>query len=140
MDVEDVAVASVTGGDDEGMAIDDEADVANETFVKNLVNGRPIIDSPLRLANHTRTRGWRCGIRHAEEAPGNREELRVRLTINVNRRNQNGVTSADAPAAELWRHRSGGWRSWFHLRAPASPRRRSCRRLAQGVCLLGSHR
>src|SRR5205807_10170697 len=39
VDVEHVSVAAERSGDDEGLSVSDEADVAKESFVENLVDG-----------------------------------------------------------------------------------------------------
>jgi hypothetical protein len=40
------------------VAVGDEADVAQETFVENAIGSLAIVNAAMRLADHTRPRGW----------------------------------------------------------------------------------
>ena len=67
MDVERVAVASVAGGDDERLAVLDEADVADEAGVEDLVNGFAVVDAAFMLADQASARG---GLGHLAGCSG----------------------------------------------------------------------
>ena len=62
VDVERVSVASVRSGDDEGLSVGDEADVAEESFVENLVDGVAVVNRPLRQANNAGAWSWIAGL------------------------------------------------------------------------------
>src|SRR5260370_11292556 len=55
VDVKHVSVASERSGDDEGMSVGYEADVAEESFVEDLVDGVAVVHRPLRFAHYART-------------------------------------------------------------------------------------
>ena len=52
MDVEHVFVASVGSGDDVGLPVGDEADVADERFIEDLVDGFAVVNRALRFAHY----------------------------------------------------------------------------------------
>lgn len=64
MNVELVAGSSVAGGNDEGLAVDVEADVADEGFVEDLVCGFAIVDGALGLAHEASAGGGGLCLRH----------------------------------------------------------------------------
>src|SRR5260370_37839718 len=56
--VEHISVASERSGDHEGLSVNHEADVAEETFVEDLVDGVAVVNRPLRFAHYARARSW----------------------------------------------------------------------------------
>jgi len=55
MELKPVAGATVGSRDDVRLAVDREADVANETFIQNRVDLPPVVNSPLSVPYDTRT-------------------------------------------------------------------------------------
>jgi hypothetical protein len=70
MDIKVVALASIAGRDDERLAIDNEADVTEETFVQDLVGDGAVVDGALRLAGHTGAGRGRRGLGHVRGSSG----------------------------------------------------------------------
>ena len=52
MQVEELVNARVIGGDDEGLAFDDESNVTDETLIENGVHGFAIVFAAIREALH----------------------------------------------------------------------------------------
>ena len=74
MKIKIVAHAPISCRDDERLCVYDKADMTDEAFIKDFVGSGAIVDSTMRLANHTGARAGCMGFRHLEESPGNREE------------------------------------------------------------------
>src|SRR5258708_23460994 len=64
MDVEAIVFASVRSGDNKRLAVGDETNVAQETFVENAIRGLAIIDATLGFANDTSPRCGHLGLGH----------------------------------------------------------------------------
>lgn len=73
--IDRVADARVHGGDDVGLRIGCEADVANETIIENFVNLGTIVNGALRFADDACALGWCGGIGHG----GHRDETKRRV-------------------------------------------------------------
>src|SRR5271169_1876079 len=58
VDVQNVSVASKGCGDDEGLAVDNEADMAKESFIEDLIDGVAVVYRALRFAHYTRAWSW----------------------------------------------------------------------------------
>ena len=61
MKIEAVADARVVGGDDEGLGIDNEADVADKSFVENFIDGFGVIFAAVGQTTHSGALGWSDG-------------------------------------------------------------------------------
>ncbi len=64
VNVEAVVFAAVGSWNDEGLAVDGEADVAEEAFVENAVGGFTIVNGAMGFADQTGPRGGRIGLGH----------------------------------------------------------------------------
>src|SRR4029077_9696958 len=62
MDVELVAEAGITGGNDERLPVDHEADVADVAFIENGVNLLLVVSSALGETPHLGSRSGRIGV------------------------------------------------------------------------------
>ena len=81
MDVEIIAVASVAGGDDEGMAIANESDVADESFVEDSVGSFAIVGAAMGLADDLGAGSGAWEILAGSSASGSRlPALRLRAS------------------------------------------------------------
>ncbi len=74
VDVQHVSVASVGGWDHVGLAVHDEAHVAEKPFVEDAVNGVAVVDSAIGLADDARARGWHGVAGHGADFLGRRQE------------------------------------------------------------------
>ena len=72
MNVQVVSGAAIAGGDDEGLVVDDETDVADETFVEDLVRDGAIVNAAMWFTSDARARSRSVEFGHFQ-APGNRE-------------------------------------------------------------------
>ena len=64
MKINGIANTREQGGDDVGLAIRGEADVAYQALVENLLNSFTVVSAAVRLAHHTRALAWREGFGH----------------------------------------------------------------------------
>src|SRR5712671_7945708 len=58
VDVKHVSVAAERSGDHEGLSVGNEADVAEESFVENLVDGVAVVNRALRFAHYAGAWSW----------------------------------------------------------------------------------
>src|SRR5580700_3016147 len=65
--------ASVGRGNYEGLAVDDEANVAEEAFVENAVSGLAIVNRAMSFADDTSPRAGRVGLGHWKKSSGKRQ-------------------------------------------------------------------
>src|SRR5439155_20690431 len=72
VNVQVVSGAAIAGGDDEGLVVDDETDVADETFVEDLVRDGAIVNAAMWFTSDAGARSRSVGFGHFQ-APGNRE-------------------------------------------------------------------
>src|SRR4029077_15561194 len=67
VDVKHVSVASERSWDHEGLSVNEEADVAEEGFVEDLVDGVAVVNRALRFTHNARARSWNgIGFQTAE--------------------------------------------------------------------------
>ena len=64
VEIDRVADARVERGNHEGLAIDRKTDVADESFIENLVDGRTVVDAAMRFAHDARALGRRGDFLH----------------------------------------------------------------------------
>ena len=64
VNVEAGILAAVGGRDHEGLAVDDETDVAEKSFIEDAVHGLAIVDAAIGFADHTGARGGHLSLRH----------------------------------------------------------------------------
>jgi hypothetical protein len=72
VDVERVSVASIGSGDNVGLSVDCEADVAEESFIEDMVNGVAVVDGALRFAHYSGAGSGTTG--HGIDFLGRRQE------------------------------------------------------------------
>jgi hypothetical protein len=72
VDVEHVSVAAVGSGDDEGLSVGDEADVAEESFIEDLVDGIAVVHRALRFPHYAGA--WSGIAGHEMDILGRRQE------------------------------------------------------------------
>src|ERR1700704_5446947 len=74
MDVEAIVFASVRGGDNKRLAVGDETNGTQETFVENAIRGFAIIYAALGFANDTSPRCGHLGLGHWGTTPASAKD------------------------------------------------------------------
>ena len=65
VNIEVIPRAAVAGWNHKRLIVHDEADVADKTFVQNLVGGCAVVNAALWLANDTGTGSWAMRLGHS---------------------------------------------------------------------------
>ena len=73
MNVKVVSRAPVARRDNEGLVVQNETDVADKTFIQDLVRSLAVVYPTVGFADDACARGWRVGFGHRKQSPGNRE-------------------------------------------------------------------
>src|SRR5262245_24260033 len=76
VNIQIVARTPVGRRNHERLPVDVEANLADETFVKNFVNRLAIVDAPVRFAHDAGARAWGDGLRHEKRTPASAKDGR----------------------------------------------------------------